>query len=500
MQEITQSYRRPETPSPEIWAPAERPNTHTTGSAASSNDAEDYQPEASGSQQVPTGSHQNAQTQLVAPVVTDPTHHLPDPNPVGLQLSRHEVEFMERLGPLLPTPRAAKRLANLYRLVRIGIPDSQLAEFAGSRSGGPYQAVQILLAIMVGSPAAAPRIFKDLMGASPDSDILAVLASTNAQDPARQAQRDRITAYLTAIAHHTYMQTSAREYQRWCPQLARHSFHTRTLTAKPSPIDESQSADVRNPQAFVHRLADGNASQMPTASSKPPQGDSEYDPDYIWPPHMIMARSQKVSETGDIAQGITAQPLYLLCDVSYSMRAFLTDLNEDLNRLCQAIKTGLATGSVSPLCVIAFSETAKVLMPIGSMDDSTLLEIPIGGGQANYGSAFTLLARTIEHDTARLREQGYQVSRSCAFFLTTGEPSDDDWNGTFIETVTRIREANLEPIIVPFGVGDAPEGLLKELSYPPESGKWFHVKNAIFGDARAEIAKIIKNISTSADL
>ena len=83
---------------------------------------------------------------------------------------------MTRLGPLLPTPRAAKRLVNLYRLVRIGISDSDLAAFTGSEVGGPYQVVQILLAVLVGSPAAAQRIFRELMTAMPDSDILTIFA------------------------------------------------------------------------------------------------------------------------------------------------------------------------------------------------------------------------------------------------------------------------------------------------------------------------------------
>ena len=29
--------------------------------------------------------------------------------------------------------------------------------------------------------------------------------------------------------------TATSEYQRWCPALARYSFHTRTMTAKPPP-------------------------------------------------------------------------------------------------------------------------------------------------------------------------------------------------------------------------------------------------------------------------
>ncbi|HXJ24666.1 MAG TPA: P-loop NTPase fold protein, partial [Streptosporangiaceae bacterium] len=56
----------------------------------------------------------------------------PDLRPRGLQVSQPEVEFLGRLGPVLPTPRAAKRLVNLYRLVRISIPEADLAAFAGT--------------------------------------------------------------------------------------------------------------------------------------------------------------------------------------------------------------------------------------------------------------------------------------------------------------------------------------------------------------------------------
>ena len=100
----------------------------------------------------------------------------PDLRPRGLQVSQPEVEFLGRLGPVLPTPRAAKRLVNLYRLVRISIPEADLAAFAGTGDGqSEYQFVQILLAILVASPAMAQRILQEIMAAPADSDIRTVL-------------------------------------------------------------------------------------------------------------------------------------------------------------------------------------------------------------------------------------------------------------------------------------------------------------------------------------
>ena len=162
---------------------------------------------------------------------------IPDLRPLGLQVSQPEAEFMTLLGPLLPTPRAAKKLVNLYRLVRIGIPDSGLAAFTGSEAGGQYQVVQILLAVLVGSPAAAQRMFRELMDATPESDIFTVLAKAGAADLPESHLCVRISADLVKISEDTPLMTATSEYQRWCPALARYSFHTRTMTAKPPSID-----------------------------------------------------------------------------------------------------------------------------------------------------------------------------------------------------------------------------------------------------------------------
>ena len=156
--------------------------------------------------------------------------------PRQLQLNQPEIEFMKRLGPVMPTPRAAKKLANLYRLVRIGIKDEDLAGFLGSESGeagGPYQVVQILLAVLVASPVSAQGIFRDIGTAPDDSNILTVLAG--ASEFTGGGFCDRIRAELARIAETTPMLTNIEEFRKWCPALARYSFHTRTLAGEPPP-------------------------------------------------------------------------------------------------------------------------------------------------------------------------------------------------------------------------------------------------------------------------
>jgi hypothetical protein len=144
------------------------------------------------------------------------TSLVPDLRPQGLQLTQAEVGFMTRLGPLTRTPRAAKRMQNLYRLVRISIPDTELAAFIGDDTGGPYQVVQVLLAILTGRPSEAHDIFARLLNADSEIELMAGLESA---DPNVKPILDEIRQGMVG------------EYQRWCHTLSRYSFHTRDLAS-----------------------------------------------------------------------------------------------------------------------------------------------------------------------------------------------------------------------------------------------------------------------------
>jgi hypothetical protein len=141
--------------------------------------------------------------------------------PGALVLRPAETEFMVALGPLMTSPRAAKKLVNLYRLVRIGIPEEELPAFIG---GGGYRVVQVLLAVLTALPDAAPAVFAAIRGAAPGSDIRAVIAGTGPPG-------ERIAAILDDVRGATQhgMTDDIRDYQQWCPALARYSFYTRTL-------------------------------------------------------------------------------------------------------------------------------------------------------------------------------------------------------------------------------------------------------------------------------
>jgi hypothetical protein len=195
-------------------------------------------------------------------------------NPLSLELFPGELEFLSRLAPFIQTPRAAKRLANTYRLVRAGLDQGELARFVTEKgAGGEYRVALVLLAVLVGFPAMAGDFFEDLAGfsgstwaeflAGPQRDRAGPERSggegvggrqpETAQEPGassphdgrsapaggppaseepsfEQLERRRLNRCL-ALVEDDGMPAAIEPYQRWARRVARYSFQTVRLAA-----------------------------------------------------------------------------------------------------------------------------------------------------------------------------------------------------------------------------------------------------------------------------
>jgi WD40 repeat protein len=151
-----------------------------------------------------------------------------DLQPPSLRLSHAEVEFMTRLSSLAPWPRAAKRMANIYQLVRISIPDEKLTTFLGDMRGGSYRVVQVLIAILAGSPGSACEIYMRILAADPGADLLDVLGS-DSEGLGKASPIAGICAKLRHLHDEYDLPLNVAEYRKWCPELARYSFRTWSL-------------------------------------------------------------------------------------------------------------------------------------------------------------------------------------------------------------------------------------------------------------------------------
>ncbi|MBE1579877.1 P-loop NTPase fold protein [Amycolatopsis roodepoortensis] len=100
------------------------------------------------------GSPEDGETrEVVVQETAPPTFY--NMRPDRLRLTEVERAFVHVLRKRLNTPREIRKLVNLYRLVRIGIPDAELARFVD----GPYRAVLVLLTLLVADPDAARKTF-----------------------------------------------------------------------------------------------------------------------------------------------------------------------------------------------------------------------------------------------------------------------------------------------------------------------------------------------------
>jgi hypothetical protein len=148
----------------------------------------------------------------------------------NLRLTRPELEFVQLLAPLLPTPRAAKRLVNTYRLIRATLGEKRLLS-AGPTGG--YREALLLLAIMIGSPSLAPHLFKAIQEGKATSWTALV---TQFAPPAQDLERWQHlrTALDTLLAREALPQPMIG-YARWVPTVSRYSFQTIRLAAAAIP-------------------------------------------------------------------------------------------------------------------------------------------------------------------------------------------------------------------------------------------------------------------------
>jgi tRNA A37 threonylcarbamoyladenosine biosynthesis protein TsaE len=92
-----------------------------------------------------------------------PRRYAPPPR---LTISAEELGFVQSLSPFVPTPRSAKRLANTYRLIRV-LPAPLEANVDNDATA--HQIPLTLLAIVIGYPALAGTVFRELLDASDPS-------------------------------------------------------------------------------------------------------------------------------------------------------------------------------------------------------------------------------------------------------------------------------------------------------------------------------------------
>ena len=152
-----------------------------------------------------------------------------EPDPAGLRLDAAELRFLGELCALVPTPRAAKRLANTYRLLRAPLDRPALDALIASE----HRPVLALLAALVGFPESAARLLAALLAEPPEKQWTDFLG--RAQSAPLDVPTLRLVHALWEITNATGLDGTLEPFQRWTPRVARYSFETARLAADPLP-------------------------------------------------------------------------------------------------------------------------------------------------------------------------------------------------------------------------------------------------------------------------
>ena len=167
----------------------------------------------------------------------------------GIDLTLDEVQFAQRFGSLITTPRLAKRMVNCYRLLRSTRYTGSASTFLGRAGGGngEYQAVLQLLAIMNGFPSLFAPVASAVMAADPTLTWSGFVAGIEPRPhrPTGRAGTDTqqfignaivgatgdatehwraLFGSLQGLQAHVTLADDIRPYQAWAPVVARFSF------------------------------------------------------------------------------------------------------------------------------------------------------------------------------------------------------------------------------------------------------------------------------------
>jgi hypothetical protein len=137
-----------------------------------------------------------------------------DLRPRQLEITAAEMEFLARLAPLVPSPRATKRLVNLYRLLRARLSGPSLDEFV---AGDGAAAVLVLLAVHAGEATAADGLFTRIGAAGSGMTSWQALLDRYRED-------EDVEALCAQLSQVEGMPDSLAVYREWLPLVRRFSF------------------------------------------------------------------------------------------------------------------------------------------------------------------------------------------------------------------------------------------------------------------------------------
>lgn len=143
----------------------------------------------------------------------------------SLVIREWEAKFAESLFQLIPTPRAAKRFSNIYRLLKASVRRERLSHFEGTAEvPGEFQVPMLLLAILIGTGAEGvallPKLYEAAARGEDLSRALQRFETLGLDSPAYKGLEEKIRPIVSDSGFSLVPET----FIEWLPRVSRFSF------------------------------------------------------------------------------------------------------------------------------------------------------------------------------------------------------------------------------------------------------------------------------------
>ncbi|HEU4768325.1 MAG TPA: P-loop NTPase fold protein [Pyrinomonadaceae bacterium] len=151
------------------------------------------------------------------------------PDPQRLTLTKKEVEDVERFQLFFTTPRALKRFANTYSLIRVGVSEEEWSAYLGVKDQpGTYRVPLLLLAVTSAFPVLA-RPWLLWLKETPTaewqlSEETTGMLASRYWDTTNRAEWDRLSSCLGRLALDDWPLPDPESLTKWVARVARYSF------------------------------------------------------------------------------------------------------------------------------------------------------------------------------------------------------------------------------------------------------------------------------------
>jgi hypothetical protein len=193
------------------------------------------------------------------------------PRPEPLHISDDEREFMKALLHFIPSPRAAKRFVNTYRLLYANLPQDKREQFV-RKELGEFRVALLLLAMLVGYPSETTELLEELIEQAPALPWWSFVDGylerrLSHRLDGTSVETERWLELMGKLSDPQLRSdlTQARmceEFVEWAPRVARYSFLARSiLSARKQVPGLAKTTQAGPPQ--------GAAEPMPLSMSRP---------------------------------------------------------------------------------------------------------------------------------------------------------------------------------------------------------------------------------------